>query len=60
MSLEVYGKRKDKPSPQHLVIVEATDGYLSISLTVESRDDLELPLHDDFFNNLDIETAQSS
>ncbi len=57
MSLEMYGKKKNKPSPQHFVIVEAPDGYFSVSLTVESRDDLKLPLYDDFFNSLAIEPA---
>lgn len=58
MSLEMYGKKKGKPSPQHFVIVEAPDGYFSVSLTVDSRDDLKLALYDDFFNSLAIESAQ--
>lgn len=57
MSLEMYGKN-NKPSPQHFIIVEAPDGYFSVSLTVEKRDDLKLPLYDDFFNSLVIESAQ--
>lgn len=40
MSLEMYGKTKNKPSPQHYIIIEAGDGFFSISLTVAKRDDL--------------------
>ena len=43
MSLEVYGKKKDKPSPQHFMIVEVADGFFSVSLTVANRDELNLP-----------------
>lgn len=58
MSLEMFGKKKNKPSPQHFIVVEAPDGYFSVSLTVGNRDDLKLPLYDDFFNSLAIESAQ--
>lgn len=58
MSLEMYGKKKNMPFPQHFIIVEAPDGYFSVSLTVRNRDDLKLPLYDDFFNSLAIESAQ--
>jgi hypothetical protein len=58
MSLEMFGKKKNKPSPQHFVILEAVDGYFSVSLTVTNRDDLKLPLYDEFFNSLAIEPAR--
>jgi hypothetical protein len=58
MSLEMYGKKKDMPSPQHFMIVEAADGFFSVSLTVADKDDLKLPVYDDFFNSLAIESAK--
>ena len=58
MSLEIYGKKKNKPSPQHFIIVEAPDGFFSVSLTAANRDDLKLPLYDDFFNSLTLESAK--
>ena len=58
MSLEMYGKKKDKPSPQHFIVVEVADGFFSVSLTVADRNDLNLPVYDDFFNSLAIESAQ--
>jgi hypothetical protein len=58
MGLEMYGKKKGKPSPQHFIVVEVSDGFFSISLTVANRDDLKLPIYDDFFNSLGIEPAQ--
>ena len=58
MALEMYGKKKDKPSPQHFIVVEGSDGFFSVSLTTANRDDLKLPIYDDFFNSLAIESAQ--
>lgn len=58
MGLEMYGKKKDRPSPQHFIVVEVSDGFFSVSLTVAKRDDLKLPVYDDFFNSLAIESAQ--
>ena len=58
VSLEMYGKKKDQPSPQHFVILEGSDGFFSVSLTLPNRDDLKLPIYDDFFNSLKIEAAQ--
>jgi len=58
MGLEMYGKKKGKPSPQHFIVVEVSDGFFSVSLTVASRDDLKLPIYDGFFNSLAIESAQ--
>ena len=54
----MYGKKKDKPSPQLFIVVEGSDGFFSVSLTVAKRDDLKLPIYDDFFNSLAIESAQ--
>jgi hypothetical protein len=56
MGLEMYGKKKDKPSPQHFIVVQVSDGFFSVSLTVANRDDLKLPIYDDFFNSLAIES----
>jgi hypothetical protein len=35
MSLEIFGKKKDQPSPQHILMINAGDGYFSITLTAE-------------------------
>lgn len=58
MSLEMFGKKKDKLSPQHFVIVEVSDGFFSISLTVAKREDLKLPIYENFFNSLAIESVR--
>jgi len=57
MGLEMYGKKKNEPSPQHFIVVEVSDGFFSISLTVANRDDLKLPIYDDFFNSIAIEST---
>jgi hypothetical protein len=53
-SMEEYGKKKDMPSPHRVVILDSGDGYFSISVTVETRDDLRLPVYEEFFNSLAI------
>ena len=58
LGLEMYGKKKDEPSPQHFIVAEVSDGFFSVSLTVANRDDLKLPIYDDFFNSLAIESPQ--
>lgn len=58
MGLEMYGKKKNTLSPQHFIVMEVSDGFFSVSLTVANRDDLKLPIYDDFFNSLAIESAQ--
>jgi len=54
VSLEMYGKEKDKPSPQRFLILDSGDGYYSVSVTVSTRDDLQLPVYEDFFNSLSL------
>lgn len=56
-SLEMYGKEKNKPSPQRFLILDSGDGYFSISLTVGTRNELQLPIYDEFFNSLDLAPA---
>jgi hypothetical protein len=51
-SLEMYGKRKDQPSPQRFLILDAGDGYYSVGLTAETRSEIQLPAYEDFFNSL--------
>jgi len=58
VSLEMYGKQKDKPSPQHFLILDSGDGYFSVSLTVGTRKDLQLPIYDEFFNSLELKGAR--
>jgi hypothetical protein len=57
-SIELYGKQKNKPSPQRLVVLDAGDGYFSISLTAGTRNDLQLAMYDEFFNSLRIGPSQ--
>jgi hypothetical protein len=57
-SIEMYGKKKNKPSPQRFVVLDAGDGYFSVSLTAKMRSDLQLPMYEDFFNSLGIEPSQ--
>jgi hypothetical protein len=54
----MYGKKKNKPSPQHFMILESSNGHFSVSLTLRNRDDLKLPLYEDFFNSLAIESVE--
>jgi len=54
VSFEMYGKEKNKPSPQRVVVLDAGDGYFSIALTTRTRNDLQLPMYEEFFNTLGI------
>ena len=54
VSFEMYGKEKNKPSPQRVVVLDAGDGYFSIALTTRTRNDLQLPMCEEFFNSLGI------
>ena len=55
MSFEFYGPPGSKVSPQHVVYLDAGDGYFSVSLTVESRDALNAPEYEAFFSSLALE-----
>lgn len=57
-SIEMWGKKKGKPSPQRFIILDAGDGYFSISLTAATRNDLQLPMYAEFFNSLEIGPSQ--
>jgi hypothetical protein len=52
--MEEYGKKKNMPSPHRVVILDSGDGYFSISVTAETRDDLRSPVYEEFFNTLAI------
>ena len=52
LSMEMFGKKKDQPSPQHFVVLDTGDGYFSVALTAETRNELQLPAYEDFFNSL--------
>lgn len=52
MSFELYGPAGSKVSPQHVVYLDAGDGYFSVSLTVERREDLKSPEYEAFFTSL--------
>ena len=54
VSFEMYGKEKNKPSPQRFVVLDAGDGYFSVALTTGTRKDLQLPMYEEFFNTLGI------
>jgi len=54
LSFEMYGKEKNKPSPQRFVVLDTDDGYFSIALTTRTRNDLQLPMCEEFFNTLGI------
>ena len=51
-SLEMFG---DKMSPHRFVIIEAPDGFFSITLTAESRADLAKAEFEAFFNSLKLD-----
>ena len=53
-SMEEYGRKKNMPSPHRVLILDSGDGYFSFSVTVETRDDLRLPVYEEFFNSLAI------
>jgi hypothetical protein len=52
MSIEVFGKKKDQPSPHHLLMLDAGDGYFSISLTADTLKELNQPQYEEFFNSM--------
>ena len=52
MSFEFYGPTGSKVSPQHVVYLDAGDGYFSVSLTVEKRDTLASQEYETFFSSL--------
>jgi len=54
VSFEMYGKEKNKPSPQRFVVLDTGDGYFSIALTTRTRNDLQNPMYEEFFNTLGI------
>ena len=49
-----YYKKKNMPSPHRVVILDSGDGYFSISVCAETRDDLRSPVYEEFFNTLAI------
>jgi len=53
-SIEMFGKKKNQPSPQHYVILDSGDGFFSISLTAKTREELQSPIYEDFFNSIDL------
>jgi hypothetical protein len=57
-SIEMYGKKKGKPSPQRFLVLDTGDGYFSIALTAGTRNDLQLPTYEGFFNSLGIGPSQ--
>lgn len=52
MSLEMYGRSKDRPSPHRFVLVDSGDGFFSLTLTAETRNELRREEYDRFFNSL--------
>lgn len=52
MSIEVFGKKKDQPSPHHLLMIDAGDGYFSITLTAETVRELHQSQYEQFFNSI--------
>ncbi|MCU1244405.1 MAG: hypothetical protein JWN02_315 [Acidobacteria bacterium] len=48
-SLEMFG---GKTSPHRTLIIEASDGFFSITATAETRKDLEAPEYEAFFNSI--------
>lgn len=54
VSFEMYGKEKNKPSPQRFVVLDSGDGFFSIALTTRTRNDLQNPIYEKFFNSLAI------
>jgi hypothetical protein len=58
MSIEMYGKKKNEPSPNRSVILDTGDGFLSVALTVHTRSELQLPMYEEFFNSLGLRLSQ--
>ena len=52
MSIEAFGKKKDQPSPHHLLMIDTGDGYFSITLTLETVEELHQSRYEDFFNSI--------
>jgi hypothetical protein len=48
MSIEIYGAERNRPAPQPLVIVDTGDGFFSVTITTRTREDLQLPVYDQF------------
>ncbi len=53
-SIEIFGKKKDQPSPQRVVIIDSGDGYFSLTLTASIRSELQGHVYDDFFNSISL------
>lgn len=55
MSTEVFGKTNNQPPPHRLLMIDAGDGYYSITITVRDRAALKLPKFNNFFNSIRLE-----
>jgi hypothetical protein len=55
MSIEIFGKKKDQPSPQHILMINAGDGYFSITLTAEDLKELRQVQYEEFFNSIKLQ-----
>lgn len=55
MSIELFGKQKNQPPPQRVLIVDSGDGFFSLVVTVSRRADLALPELERFFDSVRIE-----
>ncbi|MBX7221989.1 MAG: hypothetical protein K1Y36_18705 [Blastocatellia bacterium] len=54
-SIEIRGKIKGQPSPHRLLMLDADDGFFSITLTTETVKELHQPEYEAFFNRIRIQ-----
>jgi hypothetical protein len=55
MSMEMFSKEKDGPSPHRVVFIDSGDGFFSVTLTTKSREELNRPEYEHFFDSLTLQ-----
>jgi hypothetical protein len=55
LSVEIYPKEGNVPSPFRIVILDAGDGFFAVTAVAETREALNRPEYDAFFNGLALE-----
>lgn len=59
LSVELYGPTPNRPPPHRVIMIDAGDGFYSITYTAETRAILALPEVDAFFDSLRLTPPES-
>ncbi len=60
LSVELYGSKPDRPPPHRVIIIDAGDGFYSITYTAETRDILHEAAVDAFFDSMRLEAQKEA